>query len=372
MNVDTGDAYSAIAGAVAKTSYNNSPHLIVNDYTRGNFRGPRSMKFQNLPEGSEFTTVNDGIGTKVVLTDAADTFGLSAYDVVAMCSSDITRYGGKPLVFTNVLDVSTLGKNIHDETFKRAVMLQHGLSRAAKDIDMVVFNGETAELGQCVGSENPNAKLKYNRAGTMQGVYHPEKNILGDKMEAGDIIIALKEDGFRSNGISSVRKAFAKKFGPDWYNNPEAQDYIKQAATPSLLYDNMLTHLNGWDTEGFEKVVDVHGIVHLSGGAFKGKFLDDLLSINNLSARLDNLFEMPEIMLNCAEWRELNDTQIYETWNGGQGMIVVVNPKDVAKTLEEAKKFGIEAKISGEIIPTVGEPSVTIKSARSGEEIIYK
>ena len=83
------------------------------------------MTFKNLPEGYTFTTVNDGIGTKVVLTEAADTFGQSAYDVVAMCSTDISRYGGKPLVFSNVLDVKTLGDNIQTDTFRKAVMLQH-------------------------------------------------------------------------------------------------------------------------------------------------------------------------------------------------------------------------------------------------------
>ena len=127
--------------------------------------------------------------------------------------------------------------------------------------------------------------------------------ILGDKIKAGDVVIALKEHGFRSNGISSVRKAFAKRFGPDRFDDPEAKAYIAQAAAPSLLYDNFLTHLNGWDTPEFEKVVDVHGIVHLSGGAFKGKFLDDMLQLNGQSAVLDNLFEMPEIMLQCAERR---------------------------------------------------------------------
>ena len=196
--------------------------------------------------------------------------------------------------------------------------------------------------------------------------------ITGEKITTGDVIIALKEHGFRSNGISSVRKAFKQKFGEDWFNHPEAKEYIKQAAAPSLLYDNLLTHLNGWDTPGFEKIVDVHGIVHLSGGAFKGKFLDDLLSINNLSAKLDNLFEMPEIMQQCAERRGLDDKGIYETWNGGQGMIIVVRPEDVEKTLEEAKKFGVTAQVAGEIVETHGEPSVTIKSSRSGEEIIYK
>lgn len=372
VNVSTGDAYSSIAGDVCRSSYRNSRNVQVSDMTSWNFRGPRGLRFKNLPRWYFQTTVNDWIWTKVWLTVTAGMFDVSAYDVIAMLTSDITRYWGMPLVFSNVLDVSTLWEDIHSPTFLGAVLLQKWLAKVAKDAWLVIFNWETAELGVFVSAEDPDAQLKYNWAWTMQGVYHPDKMILGNKIQDWDVIISLKENGFRSNGISSVRKALAKKFWPEWYKNPDAMPFIKQAATPSVLYDRFLNHLNGWTTPNFEKVIDVHGIVHLSWGAFKWKLFDDLLSPRGLSAELTDLYELPEIMRLCAQWRGMDDEAVYETWNGGQWMIIVVNPKDVQNILAIAADFGIEAKTSGTISKAIWDPSVKIKSALNWAEIEYK
>jgi len=370
VNVNVGDAYSAIAGNICRATYNNSSFVKVQDLTNWNFRGPRAMSLEWLPEWYTLTTVNDWIWTKVWLTASAKTFELSAYDVIAMLSSDITRYGWMPLVFTNVLDVQSLWSDIYSDTFKSAVLLQKWLYKVAKLLWLVVFNGETAELSNFVWSENDNAILKYNWSGTMQWVYHPEKMILWDKIQDWDIVISLKENGFRSNWISSVRKALKQRFGEQWFDKPEAQRYIRLAAEPSVLYDKFLNYLNGWTTQDFEKIVDVHGIVHLSGWAFKWKFFDDLLSSRNLSADLTNLCELPEIMRLCAEWRGMNDEDIYETWNGWQGMIIIVSPNEVEKTLEFSKAYWIDAQVSWTIFSS-NNPSISIKSAYSWKKIIY-
>ena len=81
----------------------------------------------------------------------------------------------------------------------------------------------------------------------------------------------------------------------------------------------------------------VHAIIHLSGGAIKEKFAKDILFPKGLSARLDNLWEPPKIMRQCALWRNLSDEEFYETWNGGQGMLIVVDEKDVSFCLKRAR-----------------------------------
>ena len=91
------------------------------------------------------------------------------------------------------------------------------------------------------------------------------------------MIIALKEQGFRSNGSSTVRKAFAMQFGENRHTNSKALDSLKLAAAPSVIYDRLLSYLNGRTTSDHQKIIDVHGIVHLSGGSFEGKLLDDVL-----------------------------------------------------------------------------------------------
>jgi len=368
VNIEEGDDFSAAAAKVCQSTYGNSPFVKITDMSRGNFRGPRGFDIQNL-RGAIQTIAPDGIGTKVVIIDAAQTYGMAARDVFAMTASDITRWGGMPLIFASVLDVASLGQK-GDPINRAARQVIMGAHQAANEIKVVMLTGETAELGFCVSSENPQANLKFNWAGFMVGVYHPDKIILGDNLAPGQIIMALKENGFRSNGISSVRKALKIKYGANWWANPEAKQDIIACAEPSVLYDRFICHLNGWI--GSYPTIEMHLIVHLSGGAFESKFANDLLFPMKLSARIDNLFEPPAIMKKCAEWRGMSEEECYSTWNGGQGMIVVIDPEDEKNFIGLAKGFDLVAQRCGVIVKN-DKPSVIIESRfGSGKTIIYK
>jgi len=361
VNVAAGDTFSAYAGSICKHTAKNNPNVLVHDMTAGKFRGPRWYTLQNLPDGCYHTTVNDGIGTKVELHDAAGSYSQAARDVIAMTGSDITRYGGYPLVFTSVLDVATIGEP-WSSSFLAAQGLIDGLAEVVKEQNLVVFNGETAELWSLIGTNNKTPTLAFNWAWTMEWVYHPQKMILGDKISDGDIVIALQEKWFRSNGISSVRKAFAMKFGEHRHAHPDALPYIQKAAEPSVIYDIFLSYINWWTTPDYQKIIDVHGIVHLSGGSFEGKLLDDVLSWRNLEAHLDNLFDLPEIMRDCATWRWLDDADLYRTRHGWQWMLVIVSASDVDIFIEEAKKYNIEAQAAWVINATSWASRVVIES----------
>ena len=349
VNIELGDDFSSLCGKICKSTYNNSEFVEVLDLARGNFRGPRGFTLKNLPKGCIQTMVADGIGTKVIPIVASGKLETAASNVIAMTAMDITRYGGLPLVFVNILDVNSLGEP-GSETHKLCIDTMLGLKQLANTYGYVVLGGETAELGACVGSENIDAKVKFNWGGVMLGVYHPNKMIYGDTLKPGQVIMALQDD-FRSNGISSVRKAFAMKYGPDWYNNSEALPDIIEAASPSAQYDRFLNFLNGWSNwaGNYKPIIKTHLIVHLSGGAFESKLGKDMLEPQGLSADLADLFSPPAIMKKCAYWRDLSDEECYRTWNGGQGALVVIDSKDVKSFLGWAEAFGVSAKVSGEI-----------------------
>ncbi|MFA6159844.1 MAG: AIR synthase related protein [Parcubacteria group bacterium] len=243
VNIPAGEIFSKFCKGVNRSTYNISPFVKVRDLSKGNFRGPVGYIYKGLPRGYLLTGVMDGIGTKVVIIVASGKLETSASNVVAMTAMDITRYGGLPLVFMNIFDTRSLGE-IDSETFKLCKEVMLGLQEVALNEKYVVLNGETAELSQCVGSENPDAKVMFNWGGAMLGVYHPKKMILGDTLVPGQVIILLR-DFFRSNGISSVRKALVMKYGPAWWNNPEALEDIIACATPSALYDRMLNTAHG-------------------------------------------------------------------------------------------------------------------------------
>jgi phosphoribosylaminoimidazole (AIR) synthetase len=169
-------------------------------------------------------------------------------------------------------------------------------------------------------------------------------------------------DVFRSNGISSLRKALAMKYGPQWWNNPEAMEDIIAAAEGSAQYDRFLNSLQGWfNPPSFKSIMDLHLIVHLSGGAFKSKLADDILKKTGLSAEITDLFPPAPIMKKCAGWRGMDSEECYETWNGGQGALAVIDPQYEEYFIGLAKNFGIRAKKAG-IITEKKEYSVRIRS----------
>lgn len=245
-----------------------------------------------------------------------------------------------------------------------------GLGDVAKKENLVVLKGETAQMGVSLGSEIIESQTKINWSGMMLGVYTKKKLITGATIKPGQVIIALKENGFRSNGISSVRKAFRKKFGDKWWAVKEAKDYIVQAATPSVLYDRYIATLHGWYNENFKEEVKIHSIIHLSGGAIKEKLWKDILLPKKLSAEIKDLWEPPQIMKEVARWRGIDDEEFYETWNGGQGMLLVVDKKDAERTLKRAKQFGIQAKVSG-VITKEKISKINLLSKLNYREVIY-
>jgi phosphoribosylaminoimidazole (AIR) synthetase len=369
VNIEAGDVFSSFCGEISRRTYKNSNFVKVTDLSRGNFRGPRGYRLTNLPEDYLETGAVDGVGTKVVVIASSGSLRRTANDVIAMTAMDITRYGGLPLIFMNILDVNSLGE-CGSETFKEFQGMMVGLGEVANENNYVVLTGETAELGVCVGSENLNAKNIFNWGGVMLGVYHPKKMILGDTLAPGQLIIALP-DKFRSNGHSTVRKSLAFKYGLRWWENIEAVKDIMECASPSVLYDRMLNFAHGWFTQDiFEPEIKMHLIVHLSGGAFESKLGSDMLKPLGLSAELDNLFDPPEIMKKCAEWRGMTPRECYKTWNGGQGALAVINPEDKKKFLSLAKGFNIEARVAGKITEK-RDYTVAIKSKFGDDEMLF-
>ncbi|MFA6215334.1 MAG: AIR synthase related protein [Patescibacteria group bacterium] len=372
--VDTveGDSLSACAGKLCASTYGNSPLIEVYDMSQGNFRGPRGYRLVQVPPDCVMTLAPDGVGTKVVVIDASFGHRKAGFDLAAMTGMDITRWGGKPLVFTNVLDTFTIGKQ-GDRTNVASRELLAGLVDAAKVLQMVVLNGETAELSSCVGSENPDATVMFNWAGVAWGIYHPKKMILGDTLAPGQSIMALK-DWFRSNGHSSARKALAMHFGPKWWENPDATETIAAVATPSMLYDPFLNHVHGWDNPDLCPIIPIHLIVHNSGGAIEDKFAKDLLFPAGLSAELDDLFDPPQAMKDIVTWRGMTDLDWLGTFNGGQGALVVVDPENEGQFIDLAESYGVTARRCGRIIETAASemPQVCVLSKFTGEWVTLK
>jgi phosphoribosylformylglycinamidine cyclo-ligase len=365
VNVVEGDTFSRFAGSICKATYENSPYIEVRDFSRGHFRGPRGFRLKGLPADCWLDAAPDGDGTKVVLVDAAGDYDNAAYGWIAMTCGDITRWGGIPLVLVNTLDTETIGKLGQPVNNAFRAMIA-GVQRIAAEQQLVMLKGETAELPGCVTSPNEAAFAKYLWSGVAIGAYNPRTIITGDKIQEGMAVMALRERGLRNNGISSARKAIVMAFGS--LSCLKAQEAVKMAATPAVLYDKFLATANGWFAEDFKPIIPMYLIVHLTGGALKSKFAEDILFPRGLSAYLDKLWEPPEIMRQCAQWRGMDDEECYETWHGGQGVLVVIDAADEAYFISLAGTFGIEARRAGKITKE-DKPTVVIESKFNGKTI---
>ncbi|MBI3630822.1 MAG: hypothetical protein HY221_00595 [Candidatus Sungbacteria bacterium] len=342
------DCFSAFAGEICRSTYDNSDYIEVRSDAAGHFRGPRMFRLRNLPVDCWFDAGADGIGTMSILAVAGQKYRDAASHLVAMTFGDMTRHGRLPLMLlTNQLDVETLGL-AGSQTRRACQELFYGLKVLADQHRFVVYKGETAQMGVCVGSSISDAHLKFNWSGTVFGAAHPEKEITGDTLRPDYKIIALQERGFRGCGLSSVREALGRRFGRKYWKSPEAGEAIFAATAPAVLYDRFLTTAHGWFSGDFQPMIRMHAIVHLSGGSFKSKLAQDVLFPRGLSADLRNLYIPPQVMRDCALWRGMSDEECYATWNGGQGVLVVVeSQKDAERLIVLAKGFGIEAQRCG-------------------------
>ena len=187
--------------------------------------------------------------------------------------------------------------------------------------------------------------------------------ITGESLAPGQVVISLRENGFRSNGLSSVRKALQIRFGNNWWNNENARTVLKEASTPSKLYDHFLCDMNGWTNPVRPPKYKIHLITHVTGGGIVDKLAKDMLFPRGLSANLDNLFEPRNVVKDIISWRGMSADEAYRTFNCGNGALVVLDTKDAEPFIWDAKNYGIEAKICGTIRKTdLNKPFLTIKS----------
>ena len=288
-----------------------------------------------LPMGMEepvLVSGTDGCGTKVklaILMDKHDTIGL---DAVAMCVNDIICCGAKPLFF---LDYIACGKNYPE----KIAAIVSGVAEGCVQSGAALIGGETAEHPGLMPLED------YDLAGFAVGIVDKKKIIDNTKMKAGDVVIALPSTGIHSNGFSLCRKVFDID-----NNNPEL--YVPKAElggrtigeallTPTRIYVKSILAL-------IEKVA-VKGISHITGGGFYENIprsIPDGLGarIDKASVRVLPIFDI------IAKTGNIPERDMYNTYNMGVGMSVVVSKDDVDTALEILKAHGEDAYVIGEIV----------------------
>ena len=272
----------------------------------------------------------DGVGTKLkiaFLMDKHDTVGI---DCVAMCVNDIICCGAKPLFF---LDYIACGKNVPE----RIEQIVKGVCDGCVQAGAALIGGETAEMPGFY-PEN-----EYDLAGYSTGLVDKNRIIDNKTMEAGDVIIALPSSGVHSNGFSLVRKVFDVEH-TDLKTPMEAlegRSLGETLLTPTRIYVKPVLALL--------KEIRVRGISHITGGGFYENIPRSIpdgpcARIDRKAVRVLPIFRL------IAEQGGISERDMFNTFNMGVGMSIVVPEEEAERALAILKGEGEDAYVIGRII----------------------
>ena len=279
----------------------------------------------------------DGCGTKVklaILMDKHDTIGI---DAVAMCVNDIICVGAKPLFF---LDYIACGKNIPEKIAE----IVGGVAEGCVQSGAALIGGETAEHPGMMPVED------YDLAGFAVGIVDKKKILDNSRMAVGDVVIALPSTGIHSNGFSLCRKVFdIDNNNPEIYvprQELDGKSIAEALLVPTKIYVKPVLAL-------LEKV-DVKGISHITGGGFYENIPRSIP--DGLCAKIDkSAIKVLPIFDVIAAWGNIPERDMYNTYNMGVGMSIVVPAVQVETALDVLKANGIDAYVIGQIIESKDE-----------------
>ena len=306
-----------------QSTYTNA---VISDI--GGFGGLYAPQIKGMEEPI-LVSGTDGVGTKLKLAFLMDKHDTIGEDCVAMCANDVICTGASPMFF---LDYMALGKNIPE----KVATIVTGVAEGCKKANCSLVGGETAEMPGFYPED------EYDLAGFCVGVVDKKKIIDSKTIEIGDKVIGLASSGVHSNGFSLVRKVFD-------VNEENLKEYVEELGKtvgeallePTRIYVKPILKLI--------EEVKVKGISHITGGGFYEN-LPRMLR-EGVSLKIDkNSYEVPALFKLIASRGNIPERDMYNTFNMGIGMAVIVPADQVDKAINLLKEAGEEAYLIGEVI----------------------
>ena len=283
----------------------------------------------------------DGVGTKLKLAFMMDRHDTIGQDAVAMCVNDVLAQGAAPLFF---LDYIAVGKN--EPTKIEAIV--KGVADGCVLSNCALIGGETAEMPDMYDVD------EYDIAGFTVGAVEKSKLIDGSKVNVGDVLIGLASSGVHSNGFSLVRKIVFKD---------NQLDLNKQYETlPDTLGNVLLTPTRIYVKPVLEvlKNVDIHAICHITGGGFDENIPRALREGQGIFVDEHN-WEMPAIFPFLEKYGKVNHREMFNVFNMGIGMVLMVDPKDADRTVKMFNELGEKAYVIGNVTDKEGVVDIRLK-----------
>ncbi|MFO8077477.1 MAG: phosphoribosylformylglycinamidine cyclo-ligase [Thermoplasmatota archaeon] len=281
----------------------------------------------------------DGVGSKVLIASALKKWDTVGIDCVAMNVNDAICMGAEPLAFVDYLAIDDPNPEITKEIGK-------GLQRAALQSNMSIIGGETASLPELING--------FDLAGTCLSFVKKNKIITGETITEDDVIIGIQSSGLHSNGYTLARKVLLQspftmndKFPHGFYPDKTIGEVLLE---PTRIYVKEILAL-------LDRVT-VHGLAHITGGGLK-----NLLRLKkDVQFELTDLFKPQDVFFFLMEQGDIDQKEMYKTFNMGMGFAVIVSQDDADEAIDvlskhsemSVKKVGMIKKGSGVYVPSLG------------------
>jgi len=271
----------------------------------------------------------DGVGTKLqiaFMTGKHDTIGV---DCVAMCVNDVVCHGAKPLFFLDYIGTGKLEPNVAADIVK-------GVCDGCVEAGCALIGGETAEMPGFY------KQGEYDLAGFAVGIVDKDDVINGSGVSDGDMLIGIASSGIHSNGFSLVRKLF---FGINKFDISKKFDELDCTLGEELLKP---TRIYVKTVQELLKKHKIGGIAHITGGGFIENIPRTIPSGFKAVIKPGS-FEIPPVFKLMQKLGNIEDMEMYNTFNMGIGLVLTVKKEDAGETLNTLRNLGEKAYIIGSV-----------------------
>ena len=270
----------------------------------------------------------DGVGTKLKLAFRSGRHDTIGVDLVAMCLNDILTTGATPLFFLDYFGTGKLDVGVAESVIA-------GIAAACKEGGLALVGGETAELPGLY------APGEYDLAGFAVGVVDREKIIDGKSCAAGDVLLGVRSTGLHSNGFSLAQKILFEHAGLTLDSELEDCGTVLEALMPpTALYTKAVKALSPLGPKA---------LAHITGGGLPGN-LPRVLP-ESLTPVVRKGWGVPSIFLHLQRLGNVEEAEMYRTFNMGIGLVVVLAPENVAAAVRALAAVDQNAVVIGELVP---------------------
>lgn len=283
-------------------------------------------------------TSTDGVGTKVAVAQAMDVHDTIGIDLVAMVVDDLVVTGAEPLFMTDYIACGSVVP-------ERIAAIVTGIANGCIQAGCALLGGETAEHPGLLGVD------EYDVAGAGTAVVEADKLLGPARVQAGDVVIAMRASGLHSNGYSLARHVLLGPAGDGWTLERHVEEFGhtlgEELLVPTRIYAlDCLDLANAGD-------VDVRAFSHVTGGGLAANIARVLPEDLHVEIARST-WTPPPVFLTIGEQGSVAIPELERTFNMGIGMVAIVAPESADRAIDRLTARGVPAWICGELRPRSG------------------